>query len=248
VSGLATPAGAAAWHDVECASYAADLPLWRELCTEHPGAVLDLGCGTGRVALDLARLGHAVTAIDAEARLVAALAERARAEGLGVRALAGDARSLSLDCAFALAIAPMQVVQLLGGSPGRRSMLASVCDHLAPGGVAAIALADPFDAVPAGEALPPLPDVLECDGWVLSSTPLAVRDQGDAVAIDRRRQAVSPTGELTEEVATIVLDAVSRSRLEAEAAQAGLRALAPRRVPATRDYVASTVVMLEAAT
>jgi len=246
VSGPATLAGEAVWHDVECASYAADLPLWRELSADHPGGVLDLGCGTGRVALDLARLGHAVTGIDAEATLVAALARRARAEGLRVRALEGDARSLSLDGTFALAIAPMQVVQLLGGPRGRRSMLASVRNLLAPGGVAAIALADPFDAVPAGEALAPLPDVLERDGWVLSSTPLAVRDQGDAVAIDRHRQAVSPAGELTEEVATIVLDAVSPSTLEAEAAQAGLGALARRRVPETRDYVASTVVMLEA--
>ncbi len=244
MSGPAALAGEAAWHDVECASYAADLPLWRELCAEHAGAVLDLGCGTGRVALDLARLGHTITGVDADATLVAGLAERARGEGLRVRALAGDVRSLSLDGSFALAIAPMQVVQLLGGPRGRRSMLASVGEHLAPGGLVAIALADPFDAVPAGEALPPLPDVLERDGWVLSSTPIAVRDQGDAVAIDRHRQAVSPAGELREEVATIVLDSVSPSTLEAEAEQAGLLALAPRRVPATRDYVASTVVML----
>jgi len=246
VSGPATLAGEAAWHDVECASYAADLPLWRQLCAEHAGAVLDLGCGTGRVALDLARLGHAVTAIDADPTLVATLAERARAEGLDVRALTGDARSLRLDEAFALVIAPMQVVQLLGGPRGRRPMLACVRDHLAAGGVAAISLADPFDAVPAGEALPPLPDVLERDGWVLSSTPLAVRDQGDSVAIDRHRQAVSPEGELTEQVATIVLDSVSPSTLEQEATEAGLSALAPRRVPATRDYVASTLVLLEA--
>ena len=42
------------WHDVECASYEADLDLWRELAAAARGPVLDHGCGTGRVALDLA--------------------------------------------------------------------------------------------------------------------------------------------------------------------------------------------------
>ena len=67
---------------------------------------------------------------------------------------------------------PMQVAQLLGGARGRAAMLDAVAQHLAPGGLLAIALADPYDTVPADEALPPLPDMLEIDGWVLSSTPV----------------------------------------------------------------------------
>jgi tRNA G46 methylase TrmB len=47
----------AIWHDVECGSYQADLPLWEELAQRAQGAVLELGCGTGRVALHLARRG-----------------------------------------------------------------------------------------------------------------------------------------------------------------------------------------------
>ena len=39
------------WHDVECGGYDADLPLWRELAREAGGPVLDVGAGTGRVAL-----------------------------------------------------------------------------------------------------------------------------------------------------------------------------------------------------
>ena len=75
----------AAWHDVECASYAADLELWRELAAAAaPAPVLDLGAGTGRVALDLAGRGHAVTAVDSDAELVAELARRARERGLRV--------------------------------------------------------------------------------------------------------------------------------------------------------------------
>ena len=47
----------AIWHDVECGAYEADLELWRELAREAPEGVLDVGAGTGRVALRLARAG-----------------------------------------------------------------------------------------------------------------------------------------------------------------------------------------------
>lgn len=240
-----TVADAVAWHDVECASYAADLPLWRELAAERGGPVLDVGCGSGRVALDLAARGHEVVGVDSDPALVAALTARAAEAGLPARAVAADARALALEGRFPLAIAPMQVVQLLGGATGRAAMLAAVAHHLTPGGLLVIALADPFDAVPAGESQPPLPDILESDGWVLSSTPVAVRDEGDAVEIDRLRQAVSPGGELTEELATIVLDSCAPGTLEDEARAAGLTVAGRREVPSTADYVGSTVVLLE---
>lgn len=246
---LADPA---IWHDVECASYDADLPLWRELAEATAGgaAVLDLGCGTGRVALDLASRGHDVTGLDCEPSFAAALATRARARGLRVRAEVADARSFSLPGqTFALAIAPMQVAQLLGGPDGRAGMLASARRHLSPGGILAVALADPFDGIDdAGEALPPLPDVREEDGWVYSSTPVAVREESEATAIDRLRQAVSPAGDLAESMATILLDRVEADQFEAEASAAGgYRVRERRHAPATTDYVGSIVVVLEAA-
>ena len=64
------------WHDVECGRYDADLTLWIELAREAGGPVLDVGAGTGRVALPLARAGHEVTALDRDAELLAAEAER----------------------------------------------------------------------------------------------------------------------------------------------------------------------------
>lgn len=241
--------GAAAWHDVECASYAADLPLWRELVAQHGGPVLDLGCGTGRVALDLAGRGFEVVGVDADPALVDALNDRAREDALPARAVAADVRSLSgapVGEAFPLAIAPMQVAQLLGGVRGRTAMLTAVARRLAADGLLAVALADPFEAIAPGDALAPLPDVLERDGWVLSSTPVDVRDEDDAVAIHRHRQAVSPAGELSEEGTVIRLDGVEAHVLEQEAARAGWGVLPARRAPATSDYVGSAVVLLRA--
>jgi SAM-dependent methyltransferase len=252
---IASRPGPAVWHDVECASYAADLPLWRELADRAGGEVLDIGCGTGRVALDLATHGHRVMGVDPDPDLIRALATRSRSlldlgaysthNPAGVQAVVGDARSFDLGRRFALAIAPMQVVQLLGGPEGRARMLARVKDHLHPGALLAAAVADPFEGFDAETALPPLPDVREEDGWVLSSTPIAVRTRDDAVEIDRHRQAVSPSGELSEEIITISLDVVDADTLAAEGEAVGFNAREPRRIPETRDHVGSTVVLLQ---
>ena len=236
----------AIWHDVECAGYTADLDLWRELAGTADGGILDLGCGTGRVALDLAARGHDGAGLDSDPELIAALRVRARERGLRVEAVPGDARSFELGRSFALVISPMQVIQLLGGADGRAAMLEAVRRHLQPGGVFAAALANPFDGWSETESLPPLPDIREENGWVYSSTPIGVRRGGAGFVIDRRRLAVSPTGELSEEMSTIELDAVTAPELEREATAHSLEARARRSVPPTPDYVGSDVVVLEA--
>jgi SAM-dependent methyltransferase len=234
------------WHDVECAAYTADLEVWRALAGVSTGPILDLGCGTGRVALDLAARGVDLTGIDSDAELVDTLRARARERELKVEAAVADARSFDLGRTYALVISPMQVVQLLGGPEGRAQMLAAVRSHLEPGGLFAAALANPFDDWSDEDSLPPLPDVREEDGWVYSSTPIGVRRAGDAFVIERNRQAVSPAGEMTEERSTIELDCVDGATLESEGADAGFERRRRLRVAPTRDYVGSDVVVLEA--
>ena len=238
---------AVVWHDVECAGYAADLGVWRALADEAGArGVLDVGAGTGRVALDLAARGHRVTALDADPDLVGALAARARERRLEVATAVGDARSLALGRTFGLVILPMQVVQLLGGAPGRAGLLRGGLAHLVPGGVLAAALADPWEGLDPDHALPPLPDMGEAGEWVVSSAPVAVRGEPGAVLIDRVRQAVSPRGDLFEALATIRLDALAPDELEEEAAALGYRVRPALRVRETGQYVGSAVVVLEA--
>ena len=126
------------WHDVECGRYEADLPLWRELAREAGGAVLDVGAGTGRVALRLAADGHAVTALDRDPLLLSVLQDRAERLGVHVDTLLADATGFAAPAgAFALVAVPMQTIQLLDGPEARAGFFASARRALAPGGLAA---------------------------------------------------------------------------------------------------------------
>jgi predicted RNA methylase len=234
---------AVVWHDVENGGYEADLELWRELAAAAGGPILDLGAGTGRVALDLAAAGHDVTALDSDAQLLDELAERADQRGLRIRCIQADARRVERIGSFALVLAPMQFVQIVGGAPGRAALLAAVAGCLEAGGSFAAALADLDDAIAADDAPPPVPDVGQRGDWIYSSLPLDVRPEPGGVAVEWLRQRVSPAGELTEERHTQLLDSVSPEQLEQEAEAAGLHPVERRAVPETDAYIGSMVVV-----
>jgi SAM-dependent methyltransferase len=230
------------WHDVECGAYDLDLPLWRELADREGSPVLDVGAGTGRVALDLARRGHEVVGLDRDPALVDALA--GRGAGLTVSAVAADARAFDLGRRFPLVIVPMQTLQLLGGREGRARFLARARAHLAAGGLLAAALADALDTFDEEHDQPPPPDMIDVDGVIYASRPIAVRDLGDRAAIERVREVVARDGTRTVTEDVIELDRVDVDELATEAAAFGLRAETPRRIPQTLEYVGSTVAML----
>jgi SAM-dependent methyltransferase len=231
----------AIWHDVECGAYAADLPLWEELAERAGGPVLELGCGTGRVALHLARRGHEVIGLDSDPELLAVLAERACE--LPVSALEADARSFETDGPVSLVLAPTHLLQLLASTEQRGEALGCIAASLEPGGLLAASI---LEGLPEPDgAPPPLPDVREVDGWVYSSLATEVAVGPGELRVRRLRQTVSPDGALSEEPNEIRIATFAAEALEAEAAEHGLTPAGRHEIPPTDLHVGSLVVLFE---
>jgi SAM-dependent methyltransferase len=232
------------WHDLECGSYRADLPLWRELATEYSGRILDVGAGTGRVALDLARAGHHVTAIDHDDDLLRALSERAG--DMNVEPVRADARSFELSRHdFGLCVVPMQTIQLLGGRAKRIAFLRRARAHLRRGGLLACAIVttlEPFDC--AEGDVGPSAETACVDGVLYISRATRVGAFERSVLIERERRILPPGKRGGAGVSIIELDRLNASQLEREALEAGLRPYPAREVAPTEDHVGSAVVML----
>lgn len=236
-------AAAVIWHDVECGGYEADLPLWEELAAAAGGPVLDLGCGTGRVALHLAEHGYEMTGLDREPEFIAEL--RARAGALPCRGEVGDARHFELGRRdFALVLAPMQLLQLFPSPEERVSCLAAAAEHLRPGGLFAGAISEEVIGGVNRED-EAVPDSREIGGCVYSSLPVEIRVDAERIAIRRLRKVISPTGVLDRSEDRIELRQLRAAELEAEATAAGLVPVGRREIHPTLDHVGSTVVLLE---
>jgi len=256
--GAADAGAEVVWHDLECGSYRADLGLWQELAAENPGPVLEIGAGAGRVALALARSGHAVTALERDPALLGAL--RARAAGAPVHTLCADARSFALPAqAFALCDVPMQTVQLQCGAAGRGALLKCARAHLRVGGLLACAIlagVTPFDCA-AGEA-GPAPERAIIAGLCHTSWPTRVSVGTRSVVIERERKIEMAAGDdvarrpatgagcVRRERSVVELDRLSAAQLRREARALGFAAPPARHVPATEEHAGSTVVMLRA--
>jgi SAM-dependent methyltransferase len=244
---MVVSSAAVVWHDLECGSYRADLPLWRELANrsaigERPARILDVGAGAGRVALELARAGHRVTALDLDGDLLEALRERATETN--IETVCADARTFELGRGgFDLCVVAMQTIQLLGGRAGRIAFMRHAREHLRPGGLLAVAIVTAVDTFDCAQDDPgPAADMARVDGALYLSRPTRVSVLQESVLIERERRIDSSFGELS----VIELDRLSAEELEREAIDAGLDPEPPRALGPTRDHVGSTVVMLRA--
>jgi SAM-dependent methyltransferase len=117
-----------------------DIAFWRTLALSTGGPALELGCGTGRIALPLGRAGVSIVGIDrSEAMLARARRRLSRSRLTGcVHLVRGDIRSLpfapSRRTRFPLVMAPYGVLQSLLREKDLAATLASVHEVLAPRG------------------------------------------------------------------------------------------------------------------
>jgi SAM-dependent methyltransferase len=120
-----------------------DVAFWQSLAGRFAGPVLELGCGTGRVSLPLARAGIRLVGVDRSAEMIGRARERQRRSRRSVRRPAlvrGDIRELPFGPVFPLVIAPYGILQSLVREADLRATLKSVASVLQPGGTFALDL------------------------------------------------------------------------------------------------------------
>lgn len=110
-----------------------DLPFYRRLVERHGGPVLELGAGTGRVSLALAREGVEVVGLELSPELLAAAVARADAEGLDVTFAHGDMRSFDLGRTFPLILVPYNAINHLLDDASLADALRAMRAHMDAG-------------------------------------------------------------------------------------------------------------------
>jgi SAM-dependent methyltransferase len=124
-----------------------DVDFYLGLAKTTPGPVLEMGCGTGRVAWALAHAGHAVLGVDRSAPMLAVA--QAKRSGASSQACAlarfeqGNMTDLRRDGQFGLVMAPFRAFQSLLTPEDQRRCLQGVRGLLAPEGRLALNLFDP---------------------------------------------------------------------------------------------------------
>ena len=131
----------AALYDYEYRRRRADVTFYRELARRRlggPGHILELGCGSGRVTVPLARDGHQVVAVDRSRsmldRLEARVAALPAAAAARITPALADLRSFEVPGEFPLVVAAFNVLEHLYTRGEVDACLRRVAAHLAPGG------------------------------------------------------------------------------------------------------------------
>ncbi len=127
----------------------AAIDWFRGLAQMTGGPVLELGVGTGRVAIPLAKDGREVVGLDRSAAMLARAAAHAKAAKVKLTLTEGDMRSFALERTFPLVTIPFNTFLML--TPDERwACLARCREHLGPNGRLAIDVFQPDPNVIAG--------------------------------------------------------------------------------------------------
>ena len=144
-------------YDLEHQDVTDDIVMYRNFAERCDGPVLELGCGSGRVSVALAKAGFQVTGIDESAAMLALAREHAAEAGVSqrvrfeqgdVRRLMSAERSASVERSanaprFALAIYPLNGFLHLASGDDQRAALSNISQALLPGGLAIVDLPNP---------------------------------------------------------------------------------------------------------
>ncbi|TYL39161.1 class I SAM-dependent methyltransferase [Natronococcus pandeyae] len=125
-----------------------DVQFYLELAREADGPLLEVGCGTGRIYLELLRADIDADGIDLSSGMLEVLRENAADEGLEPNVREADVTSFRSDREYALVIVPFRAFLHLTTVDDQLAALERIHDVLAPGGRLALNVFTPnFDVI-----------------------------------------------------------------------------------------------------
>ena len=131
-------------YDVDLLEDPGDVDLYVALAARAGGPILELGVGSGRIAVPLAQAGYDVTGIDRDPAMLARAAERAAKAGPAVARrldlIEADARTAHAPKAgtYKLAFIALNSLLVFGDVADQRCAVRTLAEHLAPGGLAVV--------------------------------------------------------------------------------------------------------------
>ena len=171
-----------------------DVSFYVDLAKESGGPVLEIGSGTGRVLLAIAREGIEIHGLENSGPMLGILNENLRHEPLGLSARitvhAGDMRTFRLDRKFPLVTIPFRPMQHMFTVGDQVAALTSAAAHVASGGLLAFDVYYPrFDILTRGLG----EERLETEWSPASDPEVTIRRYFRKEAVDKINQSVSLT-------------------------------------------------------
>jgi SAM-dependent methyltransferase len=171
-----------------------DGPFYVDLARQAGGEVLEVGCGTGRVLLAIAREGVAISGVDNSAAMLHVLRKHLAAEPPSVRDRVtlreGDMRDFRLGREFPLVILPFRPMQHMYTMEDQLAALKTVAAHLSDGGKLAFDVFYPkFERISAGIG----EETLELEWHLGGDPPKMVRRYFRKESYDKIAQTFSAT-------------------------------------------------------
>jgi len=180
-------------YDAEHMDLVSDIELYRNFGRRCSGAVLELGCGSGRVSVPLAQAGLSVTGIDLSPAMLDLARQRAESAAVSARTRfeQADVRALGFSPHFSLAIWALNGFLHLATTKDQLDALARIHRALLPGGLLIVDLPNPhvvFDASRDGQMLLRRrfrsPGGGLASSWTIASTDMAGQVQHLVLAYD----------------------------------------------------------------
>ncbi len=132
----------ARYYDLDLLEDPGDLALYQALAQQSGGPILELGAGSGRLALPLAADGHAVTAVDIDPAMIAraggAWQREPRTSRGSLDLVEADMVDLDLRGRFGLVILALNTLLLLADRASQQAALGTMARHLSPDGRAVV--------------------------------------------------------------------------------------------------------------